>query len=99
MLKREEEPEVLIGLITATTVDSKLATQSSSKPAIFIQDACYQHKWIRTPDASHIFERPQRIRAVKLGLAAAIARVEESRRSQQGVSGSAKSPCCQVCPW
>lgn len=55
-----------------------------TKTAIFIQDECYKHSWIRTRDSSHIYERPERLRAVKLGLAAAIAHIEEllSRHSE-----------------
>jgi len=45
---------------------------------IFLQDACLQHKYIRSKDSSHIFERPERLRAVKIGLCAAIARLEDS---------------------
>jgi len=45
---------------------------------VFLQDACLQHKYIRTKDSSHIFERPERLRAVKIGLCAAISRLEES---------------------
>jgi histone deacetylase HOS3 len=46
--------------------------------AIFLQDACLQHKYIRTKDSSHIVERPERLRAVKIGLCAAISRLEEA---------------------
>ncbi|KAI0304494.1 histone deacetylase domain-containing protein [Multifurca ochricompacta] len=45
---------------------------------IFLQDACLHHKYIRTRDSSHIFERPERLRAVKTGLCAAISRLEET---------------------
>jgi histone deacetylase HOS3 len=59
---------------------SDINPQSSTGPstAIFLQDACLQHKYIRTRDSSHIVERPERLRAVKIGLSAAIARLEES---------------------
>jgi len=51
----------------------------SSQPlGLFIQPACLQHKYIRHPNSSHIFERPERLRAVLLGVAAAIARLEVS---------------------
>lgn len=55
-------------------------TNPSSDPAtaIFLQDACLQHKYIRTKDSSHIVERPERLRAVKIGLCAAISRLEVS---------------------
>ncbi|KAG7087899.1 hypothetical protein E1B28_011946 [Marasmius oreades] len=50
---------------------------TTSPPAIFLQDACYKHKYIRSRDISNIVERPERLRAVKLGLAVALARLEE----------------------
>jgi histone deacetylase HOS3 len=50
---------------------------SGPSTTIFLQDACTQHRYIRTKDASHIFERPERLRAVKIGLCAAISRLEE----------------------
>ncbi|EJD01127.1 Arginase/deacetylase [Fomitiporia mediterranea MF3/22] len=48
-----------------------------SRVAIFLQDACYKHQFIRSNDVSRIVERPERLRALKLGFAAAIARIEE----------------------
>ncbi|KIM41004.1 hypothetical protein M413DRAFT_445766 [Hebeloma cylindrosporum] len=44
--------------------------------AIFIQNACLQHKYIRSKDTSNIVERPERLRAINIGLSAAIARLE-----------------------
>ncbi|GMK54605.1 hypothetical protein CspeluHIS016_0111910 [Cutaneotrichosporon spelunceum] len=44
--------------------------------ALHIQPACLEHKYIRHKDSSHIFERPERLRAVLLGFAAALARLE-----------------------
>jgi histone deacetylase HOS3 len=44
---------------------------------IFLQDACLQHKYIRARESSNIVERPERLRAVKIGLCAAISRLEE----------------------
>jgi len=51
-------------------------TVSTSKTAVFLQDACFGHRFIRSHDTSAIVERPERLRAVQLGLAAAIARLE-----------------------
>lgn len=48
---------------------------------LFIQPACLQHRYIRHPNASHIFERPERLRAVLLGVAAAVARLEEAEEA------------------
>ena len=49
----------------------------SRRTAIFIQDECLKHRFIRSRDTSGIVERPERLHAVKLGLAAAIARIED----------------------
>jgi histone deacetylase HOS3 len=43
---------------------------------IFVQNSCLQHKYIRTKDLSAIVERPERLRAVNIGLSAAIARLD-----------------------
>lgn len=51
--------------------------ESRCKTGIFLQDACYQHRFIRSPDLSAIVERPERLRALKIGLSAAIARLED----------------------
>lgn len=44
---------------------------------VFLQDACLDHQYIRSRDTSQIVERPERLRAVKVGLAATISRLEE----------------------
>jgi histone deacetylase HOS3 len=54
------------------------AIDSTEPLGLFIQPACLQHKYIRHPNSSHIFERPERLRAVLLGVAAAVARLEEA---------------------
>ncbi|KAI0372304.1 Arginase/deacetylase [Pilatotrama ljubarskyi] len=54
---------------------------SVPRTAVFLQKACLQHRYIRTRDNSHIVERPERLRAVNVGLAAAVARLEESAAS------------------
>lgn len=51
-------------------------TTPPAKPAIFLQYACFQHRYIRSRDTSAIVERPERLRAVTIGLAGAISRLE-----------------------
>ena len=48
------------------------------RTGIFIQDECLGHRFIRSRDTSGIVERPERLHAVKLGLAAAISRIEDA---------------------
>ncbi|KAF8891918.1 histone deacetylase domain-containing protein [Gymnopilus junonius] len=59
---------------------------------IFIQNACLQHRYIRSKDLSNIVERPERLRAVHVGLAAAIARLEGSFGSGSSRNLEAPSP-------
>jgi histone deacetylase HOS3 len=47
--------------------------------AIYFQDECYKHKYIRSNNISTIVERPERLRALKIGVGAAIARLEAAR--------------------
>lgn len=47
------------------------------KSGIFVQNSCLQHRYIRSKDLSNIVERPERLRAVNIGLASAIARLED----------------------
>ncbi|KAF8581554.1 Arginase/deacetylase [Ramaria rubella] len=56
---------------------------SEPQTTVFFQDTCLLHRYIRSSDTSLIFERPQRLRAVKLGVAAAIARLEEQRELEE----------------
>ena len=77
--------------VLVSTVMDPVGTRSPSGPSttIFLQDACTQHRYIRTKDASHIFERPERLRAVKIGLCAAISRLEEESSLQHPVAATA----------
>ncbi|KAG9122669.1 hypothetical protein FRC07_000860 [Ceratobasidium sp. 392] len=46
--------------------------------SVHIQPACAEHRYIRDKDTSTIVERPERLRALALGIAAALARSEET---------------------
>lgn len=48
-----------------------------------LQPAATQHRYIRGPNASHIYERPERVRAVMLGAARAVAGMEEAREEAE----------------
>ena len=62
--------------------------------AVFLQDACLKHQYIRSRDLSTIVERPERVRAVKAGLAVALSRLEELRDPLQSgpLSSSEEAP-------
>lgn len=47
-----------------------------AETTIFLHDVCLQHKYIRSKDKSNIVERPERLRAVSVGVSCAIARLE-----------------------
>ncbi|KAI5124942.1 hypothetical protein M0805_007369 [Coniferiporia weirii] len=69
------------------------SARASPKTTIFLQDACYKHRYIRSNDLSSIVERPERLRALKVGFAAAIARIEEAVETSQspGTTGQTNS--------
>lgn len=48
----------------------------SRRTCVILQEACTKHRYERNKDGGSIVERPERIRAVKTGLAAAWARLE-----------------------
>jgi histone deacetylase HOS3 len=66
-------------------VDRRRRMSQVEPIGLFIQPACLLHKYIRHSNSSHIFERPERLRAVLLGVAAAAARLEQDDE-QPGVS-------------
>ena len=54
-----------------------LNVPSNINLTVFLQDAYLKHQYIRSRDLSTIVERPERVRAVKAGLAVALSRLEE----------------------
>ncbi|PVF97145.1 Arginase/deacetylase [Serendipita vermifera] len=60
-----------------------MATSTKPKVAVLLQDECYRHRYIRSKDTSLIVERPERLRALKVGFAAAIARLEEEAEASK----------------
>ncbi|KAI0344381.1 Arginase/deacetylase [Trametopsis cervina] len=59
--------------------------------AVFLQEACLQHQFIRSKDVSTIVERPERLRAVNVGIAAAVARIEANLARDHSQGGGIKS--------
>lgn len=51
--------------------------------AVFVQEACLEHRYLRTKDVSTIVERPERLRAVKIGIAAAFARLHPEHDAER----------------
>ena len=52
-----------------------------AKVVVFLEDACFKHRFIRSRDTSNVVERPERLRAVRLGLSAAISRLSGDPQS------------------
>ena len=52
---------------------------ATSSTRIYLQDACLRHQFIRSKDTSSVVERPQRLRAINVGIAAISARLETSK--------------------
>ena len=68
------------------------SVSSTKETVIFIQNLCLQHRFIRSRDTSTIVEKPERMRAVNIGLAAAIARLESLAATETLSVGSAPIP-------
>jgi hypothetical protein len=54
--------------------------RTKAKTAVILQEACLKHVYSRNNDIGTIVERPQRIRAVKMGVAGCLARMEGRER-------------------
>ncbi|KAJ8591919.1 Arginase/deacetylase [Rhizopogon salebrosus TDB-379] len=65
----------------ASEAHPSLSSKAATHVGIYLQDDCLMHRFIRSRDTSSIVERPERLHAVKVGLAAAIARIEEAEGS------------------
>src|SRR5258707_13931299 len=61
----------------------------------FVQNSCLQHRYIRSKDLSTIVERPERLRAVNIGLSAAIARLEELFLAERNDTDQSKDETTQ----
>lgn len=46
---------------------------------VFLQEACLRHQFIRSKDTTNVVERPERLRAVNIGIATAMARLNASQ--------------------
>ena len=77
--KRPVDPSIASLTESVDKLDLAIHAAKPLKPtAIYIQDICLQHRFIRSRDTSAIVEKPERLRAVNVGLAAAIARLESA---------------------
>ncbi|GAA5844995.1 hypothetical protein JCM11251_003175 [Rhodosporidiobolus azoricus] len=60
-----------------TLVLSAPTSRNTPRTAVLFQPACARHRYVRNSDIGTIVERPERLRAVKTGVAAAWSRLEE----------------------
>lgn len=75
--KQPADPSIASLTTSVVKLESAIHEAKPLKPTtIYIQDICLQHRFIRTRDTSAVVEKPERLRAVNVGLAAAIARLE-----------------------
>lgn len=55
---------------------------------VYLQEACLRHQFIRSKDTSTVVERPERLRAVNVGIAAVLARTSELATTARGSTSS-----------
>ena len=68
------------------------------RTGIFLQDACLLHRFIRSKINSNIVERPERLRAVMIGLSAAVARLEEALHNSNANPDVTDEPTGGIAP-
>ncbi|BGP36490.1 histone deacetylase [Rhodotorula kratochvilovae] len=69
---------------STATFPSAPPPPATPRTAVIFQPACALHRYVRNTDIGTIVERPERLRAVKTGVAAAWARLEERVVAQGG---------------
>jgi hypothetical protein len=77
-LRDDTADSLVASLEKLNLVTPSAFTHPTKETAIFLQDICLQHRFIRSRDTSAIVEKPERLRAVNTGLAAAMAHLEQS---------------------
>ncbi|KAL4249411.1 Histone deacetylase HD type 1 [Abortiporus biennis] len=60
--------------------------ESPAQTTIFLQETCLKHQFIRSKDTSNIVERPERLRAINVGISAALSRLETARTNRESLS-------------
>ena len=70
----------------------------STDLVVFLQDACLKHQFIRSRDVSTIVERPERVRAVRAGLAVALSRLEGLHSTSQSNPFSSSAEASDIDP-
>lgn len=76
-LKKERVPEDTAAPELKSQIVAVDPKDQLHETAIYLQAACLKHKYTRSRKVSAIYERPERMRAVALGLSAALARLSE----------------------
>ncbi|EJU03261.1 Arginase/deacetylase [Dacryopinax primogenitus] len=84
-----EDPEIL--RLPPLPSPEKARTLPHIPVALFSAPACALHTYIRTSHISTIVERPQRLRAVAVGLACGLARLEDALHDKQASLPDASS--------
>lgn len=75
------------------SVDGKPLAESAIPydNGVILQSLCHLHRYTRTPSDAHIYERPDRLRSIRLGLAAAHGRLLESCSQSRASASSVES--------
>ncbi|KAJ3558957.1 hypothetical protein NM688_g627 [Phlebia brevispora] len=65
---------------------AQLDSSARASTKVYLQEACLRHQFIRSKDTSNIVERPQRLRAINVGISAVLARLENAQPSSDAES-------------
>lgn len=61
--------------VKPNAVTSHALQRETKDIGVIIQSLCHLHRWTRTSSDAHVYERPERLRSIRLGLAVARARL------------------------
>lgn len=84
-ISRQSSQETLRGSETTADKAPAIAPPDVYRTSIYLQEKCFLHRYIRNKDTSAIVERPERLRAVALGLAVALARLDDEATTTERV--------------
>ncbi|KAK0552497.1 histone deacetylase [Tilletia horrida] len=87
----EKPPAMLPITAAAAAASSKELPVPPASVDVLIAPSCLQHRYVRSYDISTIVERPERLRAVMLGISAAIGRAQTSGLTPAPRSGWSKA--------
>jgi histone deacetylase HOS3 len=78
-------------LLSEQASSIRLQEQDGPDVGVILQSLCHLHRWTRTSNDLHIYERSDRLRSIRLGIAAAHGRLRAAFPHRSSVKGKEKA--------